>query len=143
LTDAQRGNRKESTRGDDEGRSAQRDTCTARIFAYAWNAGYDPSGLIRFFDKIATREGYVNGAGWFRTHPPFYQRMVDTRREIMFLAAKSDVVIQTSAFEQMKRDLVTVTAAARKEEMTKPSLKITQEEGCEPPKRSNTNRDSP
>jgi Zn-dependent protease with chaperone function len=102
---------------------------------YAWNAGYDPSGFIRFFDKIATREGYVNGAGWFRTHPRFYQRMVDTRREIMFLAAKPDVVIQTSAFEQMKRDLVTVTAATRKEEMTKPSLKITREEGCEPKKR--------
>jgi Zn-dependent protease with chaperone function len=102
---------------------------------YAWNAGYDPSGFIRFFDKIATREGYVNGASWFRTHPPFYQRMVDTRREIMFLAAKPDVVIQTSAFEQMKRDLVPVTAAAQKEEMTKPSLKITREEGCEPSKR--------
>jgi Zn-dependent protease with chaperone function len=102
---------------------------------YAWNAGYDPSGFIRFFDKIATREGYVNGASWFRTHPPFYQRMVDTRREIMFLAAKPDVVIQTSAFEQMKRDLVPVTAAAQKEEMTKPSLKITREQGCEPPKK--------
>lgn len=49
---------------------------------YAWNSGYDPSGFIRFFDKIATREGYVNGASWFRTHPPFYQRMVNTRREI-------------------------------------------------------------
>jgi predicted Zn-dependent protease len=52
---------------------------------YAWNTGYDPGGFIRFFDKVATREGYVNGASWFRTHPPFYERMVDTRREIMFL----------------------------------------------------------
>lgn len=52
---------------------------------YAWDTGYDPGGFIRFFDKVATREGYVNGASWFRTHPPFYERMVDTRREIMFL----------------------------------------------------------
>jgi beta-barrel assembly-enhancing protease len=52
---------------------------------YAWNAGYDPSGFIRFFDKMATKLGYVNGVSWFRTHPPFFQRMVQTQREIMFL----------------------------------------------------------
>ena len=102
---------------------------------YAWNAGYDPSGFIRFFDKIATREGYVNGASWFRTHPPFYQRMVDTRREIMFLPAKPDVLVQTSAFEQMKKELAPIAVAANKEEVGKPSLKITREQGCEPPKR--------
>jgi Zn-dependent protease with chaperone function len=102
---------------------------------YAWNAGYDPSGFIRFFDKIATREGYVNGASWFRTHPPFYQRMVDTKREIMFLPAKPDTLVQTSAFEQMKKELAPIAAAANKEEMAKPSLKITREQGCEPPKR--------
>jgi predicted Zn-dependent protease len=50
---------------------------------YAWNTGYDPSGFILFFDKVATRERHVNGASWFRTHPPFYQRMVDTRDEII------------------------------------------------------------
>lgn len=100
---------------------------------YAWNSGYDPSGFIRFFDKIATREGYVNGASWFRTHPPFYQRMVNTRREIMFMLAKSDFIVQTSAFEQMKKQLAPVSAAANKEEMGRPSLKITREEGCEPP----------
>lgn len=102
---------------------------------YAWNAGYDPSGFTRFFDKIATREGYVNGASWFRTHPPFYQRMVDTRREIMFLPAKPNMIVQSSAFEQMKKELAPIAAAANKEEMGKPSLKITREEGCEPPKR--------
>jgi beta-barrel assembly-enhancing protease len=102
---------------------------------YAWNTGYDPSGFIRFFDKIATREGYVNGASWFRTHPPFYQRMVDTRREIMFLPAKPDMIVQTSAFEQMKKELAPVVTAANKEETKRPSLKITREEGCEPPKK--------
>ena len=102
---------------------------------YAWNAGYDPSGFTRFFDKIATREGYVNSASWFRTHPPFYQRMVDTRREIMFLPANPNMIVQSSAFEKMKKELAPIAAAANKEEMGKPSLKITREEGCEPPKR--------
>ena len=102
---------------------------------YAWNAGYDPSGFIRFFDKIATREGYVNGASWFRTHPPFYQRMVDSKREIMFLPPKPNMVVQTSAFEAMKQQLIPVVAGANKQESDKPSLKMTREQGCEPLKR--------
>ena len=110
---------------------------------YAWNAGYDPSGFTRFFDKIATREGYVNGASWFRTHPPFYQRLVDTRREIMFLPPKPNMIVQSSAFEQMKKELAPIAAAANKEEMGKPSLKITREEGCEPPKRLEYNPGQP
>src|SRR5690349_14712891 len=110
---------------------------------YAWNAGYDPSGFTRFFDKIATREGYVNGASWFRTHPPFYQRMVDTRREIMFLPAKPDLIVQTSAFEQMKKQLAPISVAANKEEMGRPSLKITREEGCEPPTKLEYNPGQP
>jgi len=102
---------------------------------YAWNAGYDPSGFIRFFDKIATREGYIKGASWFRTHPPFYQRMVDSRREIMFLPPKPNMIVQTSAFEAMKQQLIPVVAVANKLESDKPSLKMTREQGCEPPKR--------
>jgi len=105
------------------------------VVQYAWNAGYDPSGVVRFFDKVATREGYVNGASWFRTHPPFYQRMVDARREIMFLPAKPDMLVQTSAFDEMKKELAPVAAAAKKEELNKPSLKMTRQEGCEPPKK--------
>ena len=70
---------------------------------YAWNSGYDPTGFTRFFDKMATKQGYVNGVSWFRTHPPFYQRMVETQREIMFLPGKEDLITQSSAFEEMKR----------------------------------------
>ena len=102
---------------------------------YAWSAGYDPSGFIRFFDKMATKQGYVNGVSWFRTHPPFYQRMVQTEREIMFLEQKPEAITQTAAFEQMKQELVPIAAKAEKEEIGKPSLLITKEEGCEPPKK--------
>jgi Zn-dependent protease with chaperone function len=102
---------------------------------YAWNAGYDPSGFIRFFDKMATKQGYVNGVSWFRTHPPFFQRMVQTQREIMFLQQKPNATTQTAAFEQMKKELAPIAAKAEKEEVGKPSLLITKEEGCEPPKK--------
>jgi predicted Zn-dependent protease len=102
---------------------------------YAWNAGYDPTGYIRFFDKMATKEGYVNGVSWFRTHPAFYQRMVETQREILFLPHKSDFIVQTSAFEEMKQTLASITAKADTEEVKKPSLLMTREEGCEHPKK--------
>lgn len=101
---------------------------------YAWNAGYDPSGFIRFFDKMATREGYVNGASWFRTHPPFYKRMVDSQREILFLPPKPQLVRQTSAFQQMKAALREVTARARKDEKEKPTL-LGPEADCPPVER--------
>jgi hypothetical protein len=82
---------------------------------YAWNAGY--------------------GVSWFRTHPAFYQRMVETQREILFLQQKPDAIFQTSAFEEMKQKLVSITAKAAREEVKKPSLLMTREEGCAPPKK--------
>ncbi len=100
---------------------------------YAWNSGYDTTGFIRFFDKMATKEGYVNGVSWFRTHPPFYERMIQAQREIMFMPRRGDQIVQTSAFEQMKKELAPIAAKAEKEEIGKPSLLVTREEGCNPP----------
>lgn len=102
---------------------------------YAWNSDYDPTGFTRFFDKIATREGYVKGVSWFRTHPAFYDRMVQTQREIAFLPANPAAIVQTTEFEEMKKKLAPIAAKAKKEEFGKPSLLITREEGCEPPKK--------
>ena len=100
---------------------------------YAWKAGYDPAGFLNFFDKMATREGYVNGVSWFRTHPPFYQRMVDTEREIMFLPKQKHMIVQTPEFLEMKKELAPITVQQEKEEKGKPSLLISREEGCAPP----------
>jgi Zn-dependent protease with chaperone function len=99
---------------------------------YTWNSGYDPTGFIRFFDKMATTKGYVEGASWFYDHPPFYERMVEAEREITFLHKKKDLVVQTSEFNDMKKALVAVTAKAKEEEKTKPSL-LAPETGCPAP----------
>jgi hypothetical protein len=98
---------------------------------YAWNAGYDPSGFIRFFDKMATKEGYVNGASWFRSHPPFYARMVNTEREINYLGKKPDALVDSPEFQAMKQALKKVTAKAAEEAKGKPSL-LAPEQGCPP-----------
>ncbi len=99
---------------------------------YAWNSGYDPNGFIRFFDKMATQEGYVNGVSWFRTHPPFYQRMVDAEREILFLPKKSEYIVQTTEFQQMKKRLAKVSKKADKKDKKSPTLTMP-EQDCPPP----------
>ncbi len=96
---------------------------------YAWNSGYDPNGFIRFFDKMASTEGYVTGLSWFRTHPPFYQRMVDAERQILFLPRLSHPIVQTDAFKKMKTELAKVVKKAKKEEEGRPSL-LAPEQGC-------------
>ena len=96
---------------------------------YAWNAGYDPTGFVRFFDKMATKEGYVNGASWFRSHPPFYQRMVNSQREFTFIGKKPDAIVDSDEFKAMKAALKPVTAKAELEAKDKPSL-IAPEQGC-------------
>ena len=101
---------------------------------YAWNSGYSPDGFVQFFDKIATKEGYINGTSWFRTHPPFYQRMADAEREIRFLPKKDNLIVQSAAFEDMKTALTKVTAKASEEEKGRPSL-LAAERGCAAPKK--------
>ncbi|MCX7603749.1 MAG: M48 family metalloprotease [Bryobacteraceae bacterium] len=101
---------------------------------YAWNAGFDPNGFIHFFDKMATREGYVNGLSWFRTHPPFYERMVQSRKEILFLPPKEGLAVNSAEFEQMKAELKKVTAQAEEEEKDRPSL-LAPVQGCPAPEK--------
>jgi predicted Zn-dependent protease len=101
---------------------------------YAWNSGFDPSGFIEFFDKMATKEGYVNGLSWFRTHPPFYQRMVHSKREIMFLPPKEGLIQNSPAFDQMKKALAKVTARAEEEDKERPSL-LAPVQGCPAPEK--------
>jgi hypothetical protein len=103
---------------------------------YAWKTGYDPNGFIRFFDKMASKEGNVIGASWFRTHPLFYDRMVHAKREITFLPKKEQAIVQTTEFEEMKK-LLAVQVVKSNEQLDKkrPTLLVGGEEGCEAPKK--------
>jgi Zn-dependent protease with chaperone function len=108
---------------------------------YAWNAGYDPRGFSQFFDRMATEKGYVSGASWFRTHPPFYQRMVNARREIAFLPEREKQTIGTSDFEQMRatlRDIpLPVERMDSRDPRQQPVMPI-RTEGCAPPQEVQT-----
>jgi len=110
---------------------------------YAWKAGYDPNGFIRFFDKMASKEGNVIGASWFRTHPVFYNRMVNAKREITFLPKKDQTIVQTTEFEDMK-GLLAVQVVKSNAEMDKkrPTLLVGGEENCAAPKKLYKDTDS-
>jgi len=103
---------------------------------YAWNAGYDPSGFIRFFDKMAREEGYIRGSSWFRTHPPFYKRMLQTRREILFLPKRDASIYQTDAFLKFKSALAACAVESEgpaDRDPCAPTLLEPYEKDCPPP----------
>ncbi len=109
---------------------------------YAWKAGYDTTGFVRFFDKMATKEGYVNGASWFRSHPPFYQRMVEAEREIMYVPKQENPIVNTNEFLAMKQALMKVSAKAQEESKQRPSL-VAPEQDCPVPSKLEYEADKP
>jgi alpha-glucan phosphorylase-like protein len=90
---------------------------------YAWKAGYDPKGFITFFDKMASEKGYAKAASFFRTHPPFAERIFATFSEIEYLPRKDNLQYDSSRFHQIKAQLLKVKEECRKEAKKRPSLR--------------------
>jgi hypothetical protein len=90
---------------------------------YAWQAGYDSKGFITFFDKMANEEGYVRSASFFRTHPPFLERIMSTFSEITYLAPKTELRMDSSAFHEAKEKMGALTRKREAEEKSRPTLK--------------------
>ena len=109
---------------------------------YAWHAGYDPQGFSQFFDKMATEKGYVTGASWFRTHPPFYERMVNTKREITFLTQTRQPIIETGEFERVQETLKNIPLPVdRMDQRNRNQMTVPiRTEGCPPPQEIQTAR---
>jgi hypothetical protein len=91
---------------------------------YAWQAGYDPQGFITFFDKMANDEGYVKSASFFRTHPPFLERIISTFSEITYLPAKSHLQVDSSDFGQAKKRVAELIKKREQEEKNRPTLRL-------------------
>lgn len=90
---------------------------------YLWHAGYDPRSYIRFFDKMASKKGYVVGLSWFRTHPPFYERMEETYTEILYLPSKRESQVDSSKFLAAHSLLQEAAKESLKREKDAPSLR--------------------
>jgi predicted Zn-dependent protease len=90
---------------------------------YAWKAGYDPRGFITFFDKMAAEKGYIQSASFFRTHPPYFERIVSTLTEIAYLPARGDLPVDSSGFQGFKKRLTDTLRKEEKDDKDAPKLR--------------------
>jgi hypothetical protein len=89
---------------------------------YAWRAGFDPHGFVTFFDKMASEKGYVKSASFFRTHPPFFDRIVTTFSELEFLPPKADLRMDSTGFTAAKGRAAALLSKMKIEEKNRPTL---------------------
>lgn len=96
---------------------------------YAWKTGYDPQGIITFFDWMATKKGYASQTSFFATHPAFGERTVAALEEYTVLKAidpKRNYLSDTSEFgvikEKLKKELYKTKPQILEDEKNKPSL---------------------
>jgi predicted Zn-dependent protease len=90
---------------------------------YAWKAGYDPRGFITFFDKMASEKGYAKSASFFRTHPPFFDRILSTVSEIAYLPESGALAVDSTAYRDFKKHLEAVLKKEAVDRKNKPKLK--------------------
>jgi beta-barrel assembly-enhancing protease len=99
---------------------------------YLWHARYNTRGFVNFFDRMAQEEGYITGLSWFRTHPPFYERMAATMEEITFLPAQPETIDDSSDFQRAKARLAELMREAEERDRDAPTLKRVYD--CDPEK---------
>ncbi len=90
---------------------------------YAWKSGYDPRGFITFFDTMASEKGYIQSASFFRTHPPYFERILSTLSEVEYLPKSTDAAIDSSAFHKMKTALTEELKQEKQRTKDAPSLR--------------------
>ena len=82
---------------------------------YLWNTGYDPNGLVTFFEKLETKEKGRPGrfASFWRTHPTVKNRVAKVQKEIAVLPEKEEYILNTSEFDRVKARLKEIVDANR------------------------------
>lgn len=87
---------------------------------YLKKSGYDPMSFMNFFEKMGKEKGYIRNTSFFRTHPAFAERIVNSLREYEFLAPHGDYEVSSTEFLRMKAILcVTKEMEARNKEKEK------------------------
>jgi len=73
----------------------QADACAVK---YSHAAGYDPNGIVSFFDKINNDGKSTKVTKYFSTHPPTTDRINAVKKQIARLPARSDTsTVKTQA----------------------------------------------
>jgi predicted Zn-dependent protease len=96
---------------------------------YLYASGYDPEGMVNFFEKIEATEKKKPGtlAKAFASHPPTPDRVEHTQEEInRILPPRDEYVVTTSEFDQIKARLGAIENRRKvtdEKEDGKPSLR--------------------
>ncbi len=83
---------------------------------YMYKAGYDPNSFVTFFEKIEAEERKQPGTipKIFATHPPTPERVQAAQKEIAtILPARSEYIVTTSEFDQVKARLRAIQSTAK------------------------------
>jgi hypothetical protein len=69
---------------------------------YAWNAGFDPRGLIAFLDSLAQEKQYSRTGRFFLTKPALGERLLDAFTEIQYLPTGKNYTADSAEFRAAK-----------------------------------------
>jgi predicted Zn-dependent protease len=95
---------------------------------YMWAAGYDPTALITFFEKLQAKNKKKPGtlSKLFSTHPMTGDRITEVRELIARFPERGEYQISTSEFGQVKSRILAIGGATRgsgQDEKGRPTLK--------------------
>ena len=78
---------------------------------YMWNAGYDPTSMLSFFEKLKAQEGKDPGklAKLFSTHPATGKRIHSARALLSRFPDRGEYTVSTSEFNETKNRLLALT----------------------------------
>jgi predicted Zn-dependent protease len=109
---------------------------------YAYKAGYDPTAVITFFEKLQAQEKRKPGklSKLFSTHPPTAERIEKAQQEIAtILPDRPQHVVSTSEFDVVKAKLQALENRKKgdqEKDSQRPSLKRTPHPGEDEPQGS-------
>jgi predicted Zn-dependent protease len=93
---------------------------------YLYKSGYDPSAMVRFFEKLQAREKAKPGSisRLFSTHPPTGSRIRKVEETItVILPPKDRYVETTSEFDRVKMYLAKIENKRSQDEVNQPALR--------------------
>ena len=82
---------------------------------YMWAAGYDPTAMLTFFEKLKSKEKKEPGtlAKVFSTHPATGKRIEKARTLLTRFPERDEYTVSTSEFEAVKDKLLAVVNQSR------------------------------
>ncbi len=115
---------------------------------YMYKAGYDPNAYVAFFGKIVQEQRRNPGSvpSIFADHPPTPARIIKAEEEIKtVLPKRSEYLVSTSEFNDMKTRLESVMSLRRKMDKTEsgPTLRKRQPQTTTSPSTQSNGKENP